>query len=201
MTQFIVGRTKVAINDNSVCKIYENINEKEWKRVLNASLLLEKNGIGPKIISIDGYNPEGEGNIICYQKVTPFDAEDYHIRPRTGGKEMSDEDLIKNISSIIRRLHSLGYAHGDLHLSNIGFIENYLGDKTKFVILDHDTIFKINNPEPWVKRWMEEGFDWEDSYKDFVNHDLDNFMFSWLGNPPEDREQNLREALESEDME
>ena len=88
---------------------------------------------------------------------------------------ISIEDIRNNIISLVDKLHSLGYGHGDLHIGNIGFKERNI------YLLDHDTIYKIENGHvPWLSKWMEIGFEWIESFEAFVDNDYDTWNGDWL---------------------
>lgn len=159
--------TSYTVEGDSFYKYYDSIDEQHWSRIKNNALLLSNKGIGPQIRSIVN---EKHCYYIEYQKVTPLDAQDKTMRPN-----ICTQKIRENISSLIDQLHSLGYGHGDLHINNIGFI----GDR--FYILDHDSIYKIEDGKvEWLSLWMKEGFDWEDSFENFVKNDYDTWMTDWL---------------------
>jgi len=74
------------------------------------------------------------------------------------------DEIISKINSLVSRMHSLGYTQ-----------------QGEFVILDHDTVYKINEgPVDWLSEWMQIAFDWEDSFEEFVAYDYDNWRSDWL---------------------
>lgn len=171
MTSFakLIGfRTSTDIQGDSFYKKYIHISDEHWIRIRNASLLLSNEGLGPKVISISE-----DDHRIQYELVTPFD--NSNAPPIA---EMSVDEIRDAIIALVDRLHALGYAHGDLHLGNLGF----KGDK--IYILDHDTIYKIDDlyqgKLKWLRRWMDVGFEWEDSLEDFVNNDYETWDSDWI---------------------
>lgn len=159
--------TSHEIIDDSFYKYYYDISQLHWARISNSALLLSKHELGPHVFKIND-----EEHCIIYQKVTPFNANNKTTHPN-----MSIQQIQSNLSSMIDRLHVLGYGHGDLHINNIGFI----GDK--LYILDHDTIYKIEDGQVnWLSLWMNEGFQWQDSFEDFIENDYDTWKSDWLDN-------------------
>jgi tRNA A-37 threonylcarbamoyl transferase component Bud32 len=161
VTDIIGFDTYTEVKSDIFYKKYDNIEEVHWLRIRNASRLLSEEGIGPKVICIDEIN-----NTIQYERVIPVD-------DRPDIPNMSSFDIVHAITILVDRLHSLGYGHGDLHIENLGYKDD------KFYILDHDTIYKIedlyHNKAPWLELWMEHGFSWHGSFEDFVNHDYKNW--------------------------
>ena len=152
----------------SFLKCYYDLPDDHWERIKQASLDLAKAKIGPAVLNII----EDDDNHRCleYQQVIPFDAYNPNLRPN-----LTNEEIIDQITILIATMHKLGYGHGDLHISNLGFI----GDK--IYILDHDTVYRIGDgPVPWLQTWMEDGFDWEGSFEEFVANDYDTWRSDWL---------------------
>lgn len=171
MTSFakLIGfRTSTHIKGDSFYKKYTHINDEHWIRIRNTSLLLSYEDLGPKVISISE-----DDHRIQYEMVTPFDNDNV---PQIPG--MSINDIRDAIIALVDRLHALGYGHGDLHLGNLGFKGN------KIYILDHDTIYKIDDlyhdKLKWLRRWMDVGFEWEGSLEDFVNNDYQVCDDDWI---------------------
>jgi hypothetical protein len=161
-------RTYTDITEDSFIKKYDRIPKEHWVRIRDASVLLSDTGIGPKVISINNKNTS-----IQYERVIPFD---YNTEPMIPG--MSIDDIRNTIIALVDSLHSLGYAHGDLHLGNLGYKDN------KIYILDHDSIYKIDDlykgKLKWLTNWMKVGFEWEGSLEDFVNNDYDTWNSDWM---------------------
>ena len=107
---------------------------------------------------------------IKYKCVIPFDPFNKNIN-------LSNDKIKSILYSMIQKMHIAGWCHGDLHLCNIGFLENNL------YILDHDTMYEIAPNkvllEDWLKQWMSEGFDTED-LDEFINFDYINWQLEWL---------------------
>lgn len=160
--------SKVSLTPSSVVKCYYNLVDYHWYRILKASIALAEAGIGPKVIST---SDEGEDErCIEYERVTPFDANNSRIRPN-----LTNGEIIERINRAIAKMHKLGYGHGDLHIGNIGF------SGSNIYLLDYDTVYRIQEgPVEWLSRWMEEGFDWDDSFEAFVDNDYDTWRGDWL---------------------
>jgi hypothetical protein len=161
VTDIIGFDTYTKVDGDYFYKKYDNIEETHWLRISNASRLLSEEKIGPKVIFIDENN-----HMIQYERVIPVD-------DKPDIPNMSSSDIVHAITVIINKLHSLGYGHGDLHIENLGYKDG------KFYILDHDTIYKIedlyHNNAPWLELWMEYGFSWKGSFEDFVHNDYKNW--------------------------
>jgi hypothetical protein len=171
MTSFakLMGfRTNTDVDGDVFTKNYYNINPEHWKRIRDTSLLLSDEGIGPKVIDVNEST-----HSIQYESVEPFESNEPPNIP-----EMSIGDIRHEIINLVDRLHSLGYGHGDLQLENLGFKNN------KIYMLDHDTVYNIedlyNGNAKWLERWIKIGFDWEGSNEDFVNTDYDTWNNDWI---------------------
>jgi hypothetical protein len=162
----IGGSTCYWVKGDSFLKGYGyDIEEEHWTRIKNTAIVLSDKSIGPNVKSIDD-----DSYIIEYEKITPFNAHNKDIKPNMSNKEIRCE-----IRSLVDKLHSLGYGHGDLHLGNIGFAND------KIYILDPDSIYRIEEgPVEWLASWMKEGFDWEGSFSDFVQNDYTTWLTDWV---------------------
>lgn len=125
----------------------------------------------------------------------------YNITPR--GKptfSIADEDghiinknvitskFIHNLDNKIRLMHELGYAHGDLSIHNIVYDDLY-----EPYIINFDNAYKINNHTWKTELWMRQGYEWHESYKNFVNFDYIHWKTGLnINNSPTD-EINMRE--------
>ena len=165
--------TTYEVKDNSFYKYYHDIDEQHWKRIKNSAILLSNYDLGPQIKKIVE-NENEKCHSIEYQIIIPFDAENKYLRP-----DLTIQQIHEKISNLVNQLHSLGYAHGDLHIYNIGFLGK------KLYLLDPDSIFKIDEGQvEWISLWMKNGFEWTGSFEDFVEHDYHNWKSDWL-NPLE----------------
>lgn len=162
----IIGcSTSYWVEGDSFLKCYEDIEKDHWTRIKNVAIFLSNETLGPKVKSIDE-----DSYTIEYEKITPFNAHNKDINPKMTNKEIRCE-----IHSVVDKLHSLGYGHGDLHLGNIGFIND------KLYILDCDSIYRIDEgPVEWLALWMKEGFDWEGSFSEFVQNDHITCITDWV---------------------
>lgn len=156
------------LREDSFTKIYSYISNKHWMRIRTACLILSDNKICPKILSIKESDDE---KCITFEKITPFLRENRSVRPM-----MSDEAIVIAVKEKVKKMHKLGYGHGDLHLENIGFKNN------EIYLLDFDTVYKIKEePDDWLVEWMEDGFGWEKQYfENFIKYDFENFRECWL---------------------
>ena len=82
------------------------------------------------------------------------------------------------ITAKVEAMHELGIAHGDLHPNNI--VLNL--EPLRVAIIDYEYAFLIKEgrDDPEVRQWMENGFNWEGTYEEFVAWDLEN----WKGELP-----------------
>lgn len=156
------------INDNIFKKYYTDIDDDHWNRIKNAALLLSDHNIGPKVLTIDE-----KDKIIGYEIVTPFDTFDPPTIP-----EMNVQDIRNTIVYLVDKLHSLGYGHGDLHINNLGYKDNNI------YLLDHDTIYNIQDFKDgktvWLEKWMDEAFDDINTAEEFIATDYDGWNTDWL---------------------
>jgi len=163
------------MRDQTVTKTYMNIPEKHIERIRSAAKFLSENGFGPAVYKIT----ERPGSLqIEMEMVNP-------LSPYEVPEGINPEDLREQINILVERLHEADWAHGDLHLENIG-----LNSEGLPVILDYDTMYHISQgaDEEWLQRWMAEGFGWEGTYEDFVNYDYENWQTDWLGEEGEEIE-------------
>ena len=150
-------KTHTKCADGNFFKYYEGISDYHWERIIKTTLELSDMKIGPPIISI-------RNNCIVYKEIIPLD-------PSTPINISSAE-----ITRVVEKMHQLGYAHGDLHMENIGY-----DNDGNIYILDHDTVYTItDSPDEWVRLWMEKGFDWVDTFNEFIEYDYDNWRTDWL---------------------
>jgi len=166
MTSFakLIGFKSNTFSKNGIfIKKYYDISKEHWERILKASLLFSEQEIGPKVISYEKCESYGS---ITYRSVIS-------IMNKLEHKSLKIEHATKGIMETIKRMHKLGYAHGDLNAMNIGYLDG------KYYILDHDTVFKIKQKPPkWLLKWMQEGFDFEpEDYDKFINYDLENWIY------------------------
>ena len=88
----------------------------------------------------------------------------------------SKRDELKSlIKEKIDMMHSLDIGHGDLHEMNIVYKDN---DYIDVRIIDYDNSYYISTGKnnPVLREYMEENFEWEDSYKNFVEYDYKNWF-------------------------
>lgn len=81
-------------------------------------------------------------------------------------KDIINDKFIQNLDNKINIMHNLGFAHGDLAIFNIVYDTN----NNPFII-DFEKSYQLHNHTWKTELWMREGFEWEKSYEDFVNHD------------------------------
>lgn len=89
------------------------------------------------------------------------------MRPFEEFTKSANATLIDTIDQKISELHHLyGIAHGDLHFGNI-----VLDSNNDPYFIDFENAYAIHSHNWETELWMRFGFDWDRSYKDFVNHD------------------------------
>lgn len=129
------------------------------------------NNITASLLYIDD-----NSNILCWEIITPFKS----------GQPYPPKELklsINQTREIIRQkvglLHMLGWAHGDLHIGNIGITNK--DNNQDIVLFDFDSAYNIikGKNEIWVLNWMNEGFG-ENSYDDFVEYDWTTWKTDFL---------------------
>lgn len=152
----------VTLTDTLFYKYYYDISDYHWDRISTAALALSDAGIGPKVLKI----VDDDDRYIVYERVDAFDDCLSHV---------SKEELITKITALVDKMHSIGYGHGDLHQGNLGCKDGNI------FVLDHDTVYKISEGETeWLKKWMEDGFDWDGTFEEFVDYDYDAWRYDDL---------------------
>lgn len=176
MTSFLalIGASASTWEEDEVFyKRYEGLSAYHWDRIKAVYQMASDRGISPVLLEVDD-----EDALLSWKIITPFEGTD----------EPPDALLISvNLTRrIIRQkvdfLHRLGYAHGDLHIGNIG-----VTDEQDIVFVDFDTTFLIveDRDQQWVKDWMNEGFD-EDDYDAFVEYDWNTWETDFLSDTRDD---------------
>ena len=156
------------IDDGMFCKDYFNLPKMHWDRIKEIHQIVSDHGISPKLLEADDTDMR-----LCWDIVVPFlsGSSDYpdslHLTIN------ATRDLIMQKVGL---LHSLGYAHGDLHIGNIGVTESQ-----DIVFFDFDTAYRIHadRDKKWLNDWMEAGFG-EESYDDFIEYDWSTWKTDFL---------------------
>lgn len=164
ITAVFGARTITRVTD-VFTKTYYNLTPDHWDRIFEAYTILANNNMGPKILTVAAF-PEHNHYVIHMEKIIPF-YPDQVLTP----------EQTSQIDATIAKLHSLDYAHGDLHLGNLGYRPNPDG-QIDVMILDPDTMFKISQGftgQEWVKDLMLDFFDDISDFDTFVSHDLNNY--------------------------
>lgn len=150
------------INGTQFTKTYSRLDDFHWNRIYNAALLLSDNNIGPRVLDIDHEHHE-----ISYEIIS-FLGDDGEI-PRD--LFLTKEQMINQITTLIDKLHDLGYFHGDMCIGNIGYKNNTM------YLIDPDTIHPITDqPDAWMNEWITKYFDWEGSFSEFIEYDYTNWL-------------------------
>lgn len=170
LDKFLGSKSKIYIKHDKVIINIENLDYDEWTRIKKAYLLLSAEGLGAKVYNVSEDMDNGLYSLEL-EKISTFDDEIFRI--------LSQEDIIEDIDTLIDKLHDLGYAHGDLHLENIGFRK--VNGKYIFLLLDLETMFNIDNPPEWIETYIDKYYDFEGSRKnkirELVQHDYNNWKF------------------------
>lgn len=163
----ITSTTTTKVKGKFFYKNYYNISDEHWERIKSSSIHLSEEKIGPKVISVCEYDNK---RTIKYEKIIPF-----NLVSLPEDLKLSIEEIKRKIDFLVHRLHFWGYGHGDLHIGNLGYKNNNI------YILDHDTVYKTTeSPPEWLLKWMEIGFEWEDSFEEFVENDYYAWKTDWL---------------------
>lgn len=166
----VIGfKTSFNVNKNKFTKNYRDLEPAQKERIIEAATFLSETRIGPKVLKIQEIGKDGLK--IEMEKIEPIlagyipDVEDV-------------EKFKKQVTFLVTQMHNGDWAHGDLHIENLG-----IDKKGEPVIFDYDTMFHISTgkDEKWVRDWMKNAFDWEDTYDDFVEYDYTNWQSDWLG--------------------
>lgn len=154
--------TERFLKDNTkgyMVKDYSSLTKEEFDRLLSIYTILSDNGIYPKIYV-------NEMEISC-KEITPLAVGD---ETTFGHPRLPFSELEKKIDEKIALMHSLDLAHGDLCIYNIGYID----DEIYFMNVDY--AFKISEGmTEHVKGLMDEGFEWEETFDEFVSYDFNNW--------------------------
>lgn len=141
--QLIGYHTKTYHTQRGFVKEYHNIPNEHWQRIKEASQILARKKIGPEILYLDNATTKIE-----YRCVTP-------IR-RLSVMSFHKADIIRQTRQLVTDLHEIGYGHGDLHIDNLGFLDD------KVYLLDHDTLYRLDDKiSPWLATWISEGYGWD----------------------------------------
>ena len=83
--------------------------------------------------------------------------------------------IVDSVTSQIDRMHNSNIGHGDLHIDNI--VLNIDNDKIETAIIDFEHSYDIDTGENDSRaiQWRNDGFDWNQSYDDFIQHDYENW--------------------------
>lgn len=130
------------IEDGVFYKKYEGLPEWRWIQIAYACLVLSNEEISPPLLTINNVE-----YIMSWEEVIPFESSSEELPE---GINLYASDIQRQISSLVNKLHKLGYAHGDLHIGNIGVI-----DGNRVVMLDFDSIIRIGDNEDWVQALLE----------------------------------------------
>lgn len=156
----IGANRKVYLHEDSFSKCYSGLDDYHWGRILEASVVLSRHEISPVVLSMT--NEGTDYRCIDYQRVTPFLNKYENNYPPT----ISPTEIRNQVKTLINKMHELGYAHGDLHPGNLGYIGN------KIYILDLDTVYSIKEGvTDWLSDWMYDGFTWDGTFEEFIEHD------------------------------
>ena len=174
-------------------KSFYGITRYHWDRILEVSQALDAAGIGPKVLK---HQYTGKNGAIAYEKVHVFSEKecDEGILLPYKTPEYTKRKMIE----AIKIMHSLGWAHIDLHNGNVGY-----RDSNTLLLLDMDTAIRIKEgPVKWMKKWMEEIWDWDWSERSFgecVTHDFEDW---WVkGEAPDSSESSTEGEDSSEEDE
>lgn len=161
----VIAKNKHVSYSGDVVEIeYNNISRYHRSRIRNAVADLSSYEVIPEVYQIHG-DFDDETLTITMEKISMFNN-------FSNTSSLTISEIKSQIETKVHTMHALGWAHGDLHIMNIGFV-----DKEVFFI-DFDTMFEIKKniltPESWVRDWMTAGFDISiHDVMDFVKYDLE----------------------------
>lgn len=159
------------INPDTVEKIYYDLSDNHWNRILAASAILAKHYIGVNILKVE--NEGIEFRSITYEKIIPFN--NYAVPKELMRTSIYDiQDMITNL---VDKMHKLGYGHGDLHILNLG-VKN-----GEIRLLDYDTVYELSDLDnlsnhKWLESWIIDRYDGDFDY--FVVSDYESWKTDWL---------------------
>lgn len=117
--------------------------------------MMSETGLGPRLLEVSDAKM-----MLVFEAVTVGSPQDLIENV---------EDLEEKIIEVVTMMHEEGWAHGDLHLNNMGRIGQ------RIYILDNDTMFRIEDGmQEWIQDWINDGYDGQYSFEEFINLDFEN---------------------------
>lgn len=160
------------IRANLFQKCYYGLADVHWDRILMVSSIFSRYKIGPTILDVQ--NEGVDRRCIEYEKVIAFD----NSRKPNPLANLSAEDIADMVTKTVKKMHKIGYGHGDLGLFNLGVSQD-----GKIKILDHDTVYELSslndlNRNEWLKYWIDDRWDGDIEY--FEKSDYEVWRNDWL---------------------
>ncbi len=159
------------ISDDKITLILKRFRDyNSYQNEKKYSIITSKMGISPKV-----YNYDDNESFIITEEITMI-------------ASLNDTELLNNIDdpvdflvkfyNKVESFQSEGFGHGDLHIGNVGYIVNELGEQEPYII-DWEKAYKILNHD-WTTELWTRNFD-VDSYSEFVNYDYKGVTleFGW----------------------
>lgn len=146
----------------------KNCNQEDFYRTVKISEYMGLNGVGPRVLEYRYIEEVGQG-VITMERL-PYSFNGTRKQDVDEMLEGVDRKLfIHHVNAKIDLMHSLGYAHGDLHIGNIIFNK----DPFYIYIIDFETVYNIEEGrhDPEVLDLMKYGYEWDGTYDEFVNMD------------------------------
>ena len=144
----------------------KSCSEQEFYKIVDISRYMGLNGVGPRVISHNYIDGKG----VLEMERLPYSFEGTSKKDVNYTLQDVDRNLfIQHVNAKINLMHALGFAHGDLHISNIVFNK----DPFYVYIIDFETTYNItaDKHDPEVLDLMETGYEWTGTYDEFVNMD------------------------------
>lgn len=137
---------------------YSMYARKHQLRIFKNVKALSKAGVAPKIISVSNGK-------IKYEKVTCYSEEEGF----PSGLKLSMKEIHDAYIAQVEKMHSLGYAHGDLGPFQLAFTEDQ-----RLVFVGWTYCFSIakDRNREWLRKWREEWFSDMDTHEKFVANDF-----------------------------
>lgn len=154
--QDLVPRVSVSSEGYHVVD-YSMYTRKHQMRIFKNIGVLSKAGIAPKVISVSNGKVKFE-KVICYTE------EGFPEGLDTTMKEIHEMYIAQ-----VEKMHSLGYAHGDLGPFQLAFTQN-----KRLVFVGWTYSFSIDKDKnrEWLKEWREKWFCDMDAHDKFVENDF-----------------------------
>jgi hypothetical protein len=142
-------------------------------RELQIGTLMGEIQVSPRLLGhniVDG--PRGPIGILDFEKIERSFSDPVDFLSDLKQADSSLGEFVDKVTEKIHRMHSMGFAHGDLHIGNIVYRFPEQGGIEVFLIdFEHSYSIRDGLHDPDLVAWMK-SFPWESTYESFVQFDL-----------------------------